>query len=335
MDEKVKKSLENIVKNHELVLIDGCISTPFIGDCLTWEFYDKKDLFALNLEQKEGVRDNIEHLDFFSNFVESNPNVMTIKEVTTELKQNLKIFGGQYRFHSIRTKKRLKKGYKCGSDKEMITELMDSLYYFINTLSDRVIRPGARTKEVYSALFDNINLFDEKLRLRKESLMKKKREKERYKEDMYTDIKLVAASFYESLMRNSDVAVISNDSDIRKLMISSYILLTARDLKIPEESIFRNIPRHKPKLYSMLANHSRGYNLYLDLKEAKIRDKFKKYLLGEKTQIENRLLEADKIAQENGMRREDYMTKAGRTWNAFANFYKGIKEKIKRAITTY
>jgi len=308
MIEEIKKSLEEIAKNHKIVLVDGCITRPFRGGDLNWEFYDKKDLFALNSEQKEEVRDNVEHLDFLTEFINSNPNIATIEEVDSELKRNLAILGEQYRFHNTKMKKRINKGYKrYGSDKEEIKELLDSLYYFVDSLSDRVIRPDNGTKEIYNALFDSMVLFDKNLNLRRKSKERLPRKKERSKEDTYADIKLVATSFYKSLTESTSVAIISDDFDIGRLMLFSYILLTSEELKIPKESIFRNIPSHKPKMYSMLRNPSLpGYNLHTDLDEKTINGGFGRGTKEIKSIVENRLLEADKILQENGIKRIIY-----------------------------
>jgi len=349
MNEITKESLESIVKNHEIALIDGNIASSTIDRRLAWNFYDKKDLFALNYEEEEAIKEETEHLNFMTELVNSNESIFTIEEVVRELKAFQEIIGTQYRFNREKLERKINNGArKYGSDKEDIERFMDSLYSFVRTISGRIIRPREETREVYNALFDNVLLFEENFKLRKKSPIRRVRKKEASKEDMHRNANIAASAFYNSLDKKTSVAVISNNTNIIKLVKFSQMYLIAKDLEIPMNSIFRDITIYHPKVYSKLGSFSSSnYKLHFNSDSFTIKNRYnrKKEM---KNSVENRLLEADRIMQENCG--PVYAEKAQETYDIkpeeikpcekpsagmLSGFYNNIKEKIKQAIKRY
>ncbi len=266
---EIKKSLVEIVENNKIVLIDSCIDNPFIGEGAVSMFYDCGDLFALNEEQKECFYPEKEYTNFVIDVIDSHSNIVTIPEVKEEMHDKSLIIGEGYRFHMKKRKMKLKKGKKrFGSNVRDIQEYLNVNYNLCKRLAEIEKRPDYNTLFLYTTLLGNIKLLDESIGLVKEKpdyYMHRKRKKA-LKRD--TDEKLAAMAFYLSIINETDVAFITGDTDLKRLIGTSYSLFHTKDIGIPEDGIFKKMKKYAPKIYSKLETGKyEGYKLFFDAKE--------------------------------------------------------------------
>lgn len=275
---EIKKSLVEIVESNKIVLIDSCVDNPFIGESIVPMFYDCKDLFALNAEQKEFLGYEVEHTNFMIELIDSHDNVFTIPEISREMHEKNKIIGENYRFNSNKRERKIKIGRaKCGSDVEYIKECLDSIYNLSQKLKDIEKRPDYGTLFLYNTIFNNIKMLNESTGLIKEKPKyypyPRKKEKT-IKSD--TDERLATMAFYLSITNDTDVAFISNDGDLKGLTGTPYSMFHAGDIALPENRLFQKMKKYSPKMYSKLGTEKyEGYRLFFDTKEATKIDLFK------------------------------------------------------------
>lgn len=275
---EIKKSLTEIVEGNKIVLIDSCIDKPFIISNTISMLYDCKDLFALNAEQREAVFYETEHMGFIIELINSHNNIFTIPEVAGEIGDKNKIIGEIYRYNNDKRDRKLRRGLdKCGSNISDIKEYLDMTYHLSKTLKGIEKRPDHNTFFLYNSILNNIKILNKTI-----GIIKKEDEyfpyprKKQKTINSDTDEKLAAMVFYLSITDETDVALVTNDGDFKRLIGTSYSLFRAKDLGLPENSIFRRMEKYSPKIYSKLNTGAcMGYKLFFDAKWAIIAEQFR------------------------------------------------------------
>jgi len=247
-------SLEEIASEREVVLVDASIFEAR-GD-LPQEMYDCHD--SLDIDE-ESLKEKIENASQLVNILRSRQNLVAIPEVIDEIRDYVDIINHQIEFHNknIKSKKfRGKFSWACTKRKRRATT--EKTFGYETVHDDEEIELdylriySKRYFQIMHYLEQNVvdvnneNLLGQ-VKARTVSRSLKRDYKERYRDTIDrkkriprdTDERIVVKA-YELASQGKDVAVVTNDSDIRRILNSC----------LEEDGLFVLPPNRKIVIYS-------------------------------------------------------------------------------------
>lgn len=267
ISESCNDGLEDIAEKHEIVLIDTCCLHG-VENSLTYELYDWKSPSEFNISSLE---ENISFLSNNLNILNTNSNIYAPGKIIEEMKSYIDILDNALRYHKRNinsnkstsfSKSRKKRNYKKKSKYKNYNEaneddfedsFEDIALGLLKSHSDQVfdvinILKNRESKLNDEGLFKTIKQISSRQGLKISYNSKHNEFIKKEKEDKFSDEYLVANA-YELASNNEDIAIVSDDSDIKRILSHCFYR---------ERSLF-NVPKKgRLALYSKFNDEKYG-----------------------------------------------------------------------------